>query len=146
VDDPEGLNEWKNSSTTTSTTPPGTTTVTETEEITARDKLKFSVEMGKRFHDTVFRLGYIESSFGFGVDRYGSNDRMRFSFDAWELDRDANPRLRLAAAYRFWNVFHIDAGVEDFINKDRDPSYIVGFRISFVDDDLKYILSKAPIP
>lgn len=144
VDDPEGLGTWKN--TTTTITDTSGTTVTQKEEITYEDKLKFSIEMGKRFHDTVFRLGYIESSFGFGLDRYHFNDRLRFSFDAWELDREQNPRMRLAMIYRFLNVFHLDVGMDDFVNSDRDPNFLVGVGLSFVDEDLKYLLSKAPIP
>jgi len=42
--------------------------------------------------------------------------------------------------------FHIDLGAEDLINNERDPSMFIGLGLSFVDDDLKYILAKSPIP
>ena len=146
VDDPEGLREWENRTTVITTDPPGTTTTTVTDEITYSDQLKFSVQLGRRFHDTVFRLGYIESSFGFGMDRFWSEDNLRLSVDAYEMDRDENPRVRVAAAFRFWDFFHLDVGAEDIMNRDRDTLWLVGFGLSFVDDDLKYLLARSPIP
>ncbi|UCG39242.1 MAG: hypothetical protein JSV00_03135, partial [bacterium] len=146
VDDPEGVRQEENSTVVTTVTPPGTTTTTVTDEVTYKDNLKFSIELGRRFHDTVFRLGYIESSFGLGIDRFWADDDLRLSLDAWELDREENPRLRLAASWTFWDFFHLDVGAEDIINENRDPLYLVGFGLSFVDEDLKYILSRSPIP
>lgn len=146
VDDPEGYRDWESSTTITTTTPPGTTTITSTEKVTYEDRLKFSVQLGRRFHDTVFRLGYIESTWGFGIDRFWSDDDLRFSLDAYELDRDENARVRMAASLRFWEYFHLDIGAEDIINENRDPLWVVGFGLSFIDEDLKYLLSRAPIP
>lgn len=146
VDDPEGSRHWTDT-TTTVTSPPGSPPViTITEKIESEDKLKFSLELGRRFYDTVFRLGYIESSFGFGVDQFWSDDDLRLSLDVWDMDRDVNPQVRLASSFRFMEFFHIDFGAEDLINDDRDPSIFVGLGLSFVDEDLKYILAKAPIP
>ena len=146
IDDPEGSREWTNTTTVTTTTPPGTTTTTDTEEVKIESKLKFSLELGRRFHDTVFRLGYIESSFGFGVDQFWSDDDLRLSLDVWDMDRDVNPQVRLASSFRFMEFFHLDFGAEDLVNDDRDPSIFVGLGLSFVDDDLKYILANSPIP
>lgn len=145
VDDPEGLRDWTNT-TVIEETPPAPPTTTITEEVRYRDRLKFSVELGRRFHDTVFRLGYIESAFGFGIDRYFDNDDIRLTVDAWELDREENARLRLAATVRFWDLFHLDLGAEDIINKNRDPMVMIGFGLSFIDEDLKYLLAKSPVP
>jgi phospholipid/cholesterol/gamma-HCH transport system substrate-binding protein len=119
VDDPEGLGEWKNTTTVTTVTPPGTTTTTDTEEVSYSDSMKFSVELGRRFHDNVFRLGLIESSFGFGFDRYFSNDDFRLTMDVWDMDRDTNPQVRFASSYTILGFFHLDLGAEDLINKDR---------------------------
>ncbi|MDF1536282.1 MAG: MlaD family protein [bacterium] len=145
VDDPEGLRDWTNT-TVTEVIPPAPPTTTITDEIRYQDRLKFSIELGRRIHDTVFRLGYIESAFGFGVDRYFAGDDMRLSLDAWELDRDENARVRVAASFRFWDLFHLDVGAEDIINENRDPMFMVGFGLSFIDEDLKYLLAKSPIP
>ena len=146
VDDPEGLRDWTDTTTVTTTTPPGTTTTTTTEEVRTRDRLKFSVELGRRFHDTTFRLGYIESSFGLGFDHFWANDDLRFSVDLWDMDRETNPQVRLTSSLRFLEFFHLDVGAEDVANNERDPSLFIGFGLSFIDDDLKYILSKAPLP
>ena len=145
VDDPEGLRDWTNT-TVIEETPPGAPTTTITEEVRYRDRIKFSAELGRRFHDTVFRLGYIESAFGFGIDRYYDDDDIRLTLDAWELDREENARIRLAASIRFWDLFHLNLGAEDIINEDRDPMYMIGFGLSFIDEDLKYLLARSPIP
>jgi len=146
VDDPEGMREWENRTTVVTTTPPGSTTTTVTDEVTYKDQLKFSVQLGRRFHDTVFRLGYIESSFGFGVDQFWSNDDLRFSMEAFEMDRDENPVIRMTAVFRFWDFFHLDIGAEDIANSERDTLWFAGFGLSFVDEDLKYLLARSPIP
>jgi hypothetical protein len=52
----------------------------------------------------------------------------------------------VAAAFRFWDFFHLDVGAEDIVNKDRDALWLVGFGLSFVDEDLKYLLARSPIP
>ena len=146
IDDPEGRKTWSETMTTTTITPPGSTVTTFQEEVKFEDKLKFSLELGRRYYDTAFRLGYIESSFGFGIDQYITNDDIRFSFDMWDMDRRTNPQVRFAASFRIMDFFHIDLGAEDIINNDRDPSLFIGFGLSFVDEDLKYILAKTPIP
>ncbi|UCF30291.1 MAG: MCE family protein [bacterium] len=146
VDDSEGERTWTNTSTVTTTFPGPTTTITETEQLRTKDDLKFSLELGKRYYDTVFRIGYIESSFGLGLDRYNLDDDLVFSFDAFDLDRDENPRLTLTMSYRFWNFFHIDLGVDDIIHQSQDPNLLIGFGISFVDDDLKYLLAGSGLP
>ncbi len=146
VDDPEGARHWKDTTTVTTTTPPGTTIITDTEEVEYSDKLKFSLELGRRFYDTVFRLGYIESAFGFGIDRFWSDDDLRLSLDVWDMDREVNPQVRLASSFRFMEYFHLDFGAEDLVNDERDPSLFIGFGLAFVDDDLKYLLAKSPVP
>ena len=146
IDDPEGARTWTDT-TTAVTSPPGSPPViTVTEETQYESKLKFSLELGRRFYDTVFRLGYIESSFGFGVDRFWSDDDLRLSLDVWDMDRDVNPQVRLASSFSFLEFFHVDFGAEDLVNDDRDPSLFIGLGLSFVDDDLKYLLAKSPIP
>jgi phospholipid/cholesterol/gamma-HCH transport system substrate-binding protein len=146
VDDPEGRGTWTDTTQTITTTPPGTVETIVTEEVEYEDKLKFSLELGRRFYDTVFRLGYIESSFGVGIDHFWSEDDLKLTLDVFDMDRDVNPNVRLASSFRFMEFFHLDIGAEDIINEDRDPSYFIGFGLTFVDDDLKYILAKTPIP
>ncbi len=144
VDDPEGLREFETRTTTVTTG--GTTTTTTTQEEVFRDKFKFSVELGKRYYDTIFRIGYIESSFGAGVDRYQMNENLKMSFDIWDLDRTQNPRLRLALSYKFLKFFHLDFGLDDIVHSDRNPNLLLGMGLRFVDDDLKYVISSIGIP
>jgi hypothetical protein len=66
--------------------------------------------------------------------------------DVWDMDRDVNPQVRLASTYMIMDFFHLDLGAEDFFNDERDPSVFIGFGLSFVDEDLKYLLASSPIP
>ncbi len=144
IDDPEGLREVE---TRTVTETVGTvTTVTQTKEVVFRDEFKFSLELGKRYFDTIFRIGYIESSFGFGIDRLQLDENLKLSFDAWDIDREENPRLRFKMSYRFLKFFHVDLGMEDFVHRDRNPNILIGGGLKFVDDDLKYVISGLGIP
>jgi phospholipid/cholesterol/gamma-HCH transport system substrate-binding protein len=146
VDDPEGRRDWTNTTVTTTPPPPGLPTTTITEEVRYQNDLKFSVELGRRFHDTVFRLGLIESAFGFGFDRYFASDDLRLTMDVWDMGRDVNPQVRFASSLTILDFFHLDLGAEDLFNKDRNPSVFIGFGLSFVDEDLKYLLANSPIP
>ncbi|MFV1956784.1 MAG: hypothetical protein ACC669_03315, partial [bacterium] len=142
---PEGRREFE-TRTVTTTVGGGVPTVTQIEEIVFRDEFKFSLELGKRYFNTIFRLGYIESSFGFGIDRLQLDDDLKFSFDAWDIDREENPRLRLKISYRFLKFFHLDFGIEDFVHKDRNPNILIGGGLKFVDEDLKYVISGLGFP
>ncbi|GBE14460.1 MAG TPA: MCE family protein [Proteobacteria bacterium] len=144
VDDSEGKRTWRNITTTTTTG--GTTTISQTKEVKNEDILKLSVEFGRRYTDTALRIGYIESSFGVGVDQFAMNDNLRFTLDAFDFSRDENPHLTAYLAYKFMNYFHVDLGVDDIINNVRDPGILVGLGLTFRDDDIKYILGNAGIP
>ena len=81
-----------------------------------------------------------------GVDRYQMNEDLKLSLDAWDLDRTQNPRLRLILSYKFLKFFHLDFGLDDFVNSERNPNVLLGMGLSFVDDDLKYVISSIGIP
>ena len=117
-----------------------------TEETWERGQLKFNAQIAKRYYDFVVRGGLIESGGGFGLDYYMLDDDLQFTFEAFTGEVDRNPHLRVAAYYTFLKFFYISLGYDDFIS-DRDrESPFVGIGIKFNDDDLKYLLSSAPIP
>ncbi len=120
-----------------------TTTVEET-----RDKggIKFNAQIAKRYHDFVFRGGLIESSGGFGIDYLMLDDSLKATFEAFSGDVDSNMHLRFAVSYDFWKYFYMTAGYDDFTSDQDRESGFFGLGLRFNDEDLKYLLTSAPIP
>ncbi len=145
VDDPAGVTTDTDTLTTIQVgDDPAETTYTE--EVVHRDRLKFSIGIAKRYYDLVLRGGIIESSGGLGVDYYMLDDRFRLSFEAFDFNNDDNPHLKATARMRFMKHLFVTGGYDDFIKNDKDGVYFVGAGFTFVDDDLKYILSSVPTP
>lgn len=140
VDDPRGKRKTK----TTDTTTGGVTTTTK--EVETRDEVKFSAQIAKRFYDVTVRGGLIESTGGFGADYHLLNDRLKLTFEAFDFDKDRNPRLKASATYYFGKYFFITGGYDDFISRIGHESLFLGAGFHFDDEDIKYLLTSAPIP
>ncbi len=137
VDDPRGNVTTE----TTKRTVDGKETLIQ-EEITD-DKLKFSLEIAKRFQDFTLRGGLIESSGGVGADYEFFDDKLKLSLDAWDLG-ETTPHLKFTSAFYFYERMFVSAGADDFINKDYD-SFFAGVGFMFSDQDLKYLLGSTAI-
>lgn len=111
-----------------------------------RDKILFNAQIGKRFRDVVLRGGIMESTGGVGVDYFALNDKLKFTFEAFDFDPDRNAHLKAYAEYRLMKHVFLSAGWDDFISNESNSSPFVGFAIRFEDDDLKYLLTSTPIP
>ncbi|MEW6261587.1 MAG: MlaD family protein [Thermodesulfobacteriota bacterium] len=123
----------------------GTSTATR-EETWTRGELKFNAQIAKRYYDLVVRGGLIESGGGLGLDYYLFNDRLKLTVEAFTGDTGRNAHLRAFASYTFWKYFYVALGYDDIISdQDRDSPF-VGIGLQFNDDDLKYLLTSAPIP
>ncbi len=137
VDDPRGKISLTSRLTTENGTPK---TVTELE--TAR-KMKLSALFGKRLPSVGLRIGLMENAFGIGTDLYSKNDRLRFSFDAWDFSSDdplsKEPHLKISAQYDILRHIHFAAGYDQMLNSELDTLF-VGAGLRFEDDDLKYLL------
>ncbi|MBI5894177.1 MAG: MCE family protein [Deltaproteobacteria bacterium] len=140
VDDPQGRRKTK----TTETTTGGTTTIKK--EIETEDSIKFSAQIAKRFHDVTVRGGLIESTGGFGADYHLLNDKLKFTFEAFDFDKKRNPRLKAAATYSIGKYFFVTGGYDDFISRVGNESLFIGAGFHFEDEDIKYLLTSAPIP
>lgn len=121
----------------------GTTTRTEEWD---RDKLLFNAEIGKRYKDIVLRGGLLESTGGVGVDYYAFDDKVRFTFEAFDFDTDRDPHLKVYVDYMLFKHLYLTAGWDDFISDEGNESPFVGLSIKFEDEDLKYLLTSTPIP
>lgn len=134
VDDPDGFQRDTDTITTTN----GITTTTHEDKTS--DRLKFNVQIAKRYYDLTVRGGIVESTGGVGADYHLFKDRVKLSLDAWDFNREPTPRLKASASYDFFKHLFLVGGGDDLANNDR-RSVFVGGGIKFEDDDLKYLLT-----
>ncbi|MCB2226014.1 MAG: MCE family protein [Desulfarculaceae bacterium] len=143
VDDPRGKRAETDSYKTVDQDGHVTTTHSNTVNYN-RDDLTFNAQFGKRFWDLVLRAGIFSSTGGIGADYYLWDDKIRLTAEAFEWRMDTAPRVRFSANYDFWNYFYMSAGVDDIFSKSGDTSFFLGGGIYFSDDDLRFLLTKAP--
>ncbi len=144
VDDPKGRTEttitkteWEGSG--------GSGWRKEHEEETKENRLKFNAQLAKRWHDLVLRGGLIESSGGLGLDYYLWEDRVKLYTEAFDFDDEDPPHLKAGGSLYFLRNFYVTAGMDDFVSDTGDESFFAGAGIYFTDDDLKYLMSSAPV-
>jgi phospholipid/cholesterol/gamma-HCH transport system substrate-binding protein len=93
-------------------------------------------------------MGLIESEGGVAADYYLFDDRVRFSLDAWNFNSkepgNENMHLKAGVEYRLGDVFFVNAGYDNFRNRDRAHAF-AGIGIRFDDEDLKYLLGSVPL-
>lgn len=119
-----------------------------TEKVTTIDKdsIKWNLMFGKRFYDLTARAGLIMSSGGFGLDYHFMRDDLVLTFEAYDFRQDENPHLKVAVDWHFWEYFYITAGWDDFVSSRDNETFFLGGGVTFSDDDLKFLLTKAPSP
>jgi phospholipid/cholesterol/gamma-HCH transport system substrate-binding protein len=77
-------------------------------------KFTYSAEGGMRWDFLAARAGIIESTFGAGVDLVGLNDRLVFSVEGFDFQRDIGPHLRFTTQISLIRYLHLVAGLDDF--------------------------------
>ncbi len=144
VSDPSGLETTTDTRITQS--PGGTRTIHE--EKTEKDKLKFNAQIAKRYYDLVLRGGIIESTGGVGIDYYLLDDRLKLGIEAFDFSSDSDEKTHLKgyADFSFFKYLYLTAGFDDFISDQGESSFFIGAGLTFRDDDIKYLLTSAPIP
>ncbi len=147
VDDPVGRNRHTLTETKT-TTNPGAADEDVTEEIEEKDvttsELLFTAQIGKRWHNFLFRGGIIESHGGAGVEFFMWEDHINLAFEVFDFDVTNNPHLKTWINISFLDHFFITGGVDDFINKFDDPRYFVGGGLYFTDRDISILATQVP--
>jgi phospholipid/cholesterol/gamma-HCH transport system substrate-binding protein len=144
VDDPRGFRE--KTQITTDSSERGL--VHESTVKTSLDKLRFSLQFGKRFGFFTGRVGIKESTGGIGADLHFLDDRLALSVDLFDARSNEYPRLQgrgLLSVYKR-NLFLV-AGVDDVINQKPTIAgsgafFDVYFGLQLVvrDDDMKSML------
>jgi len=120
--------------------------VTSIEESWDRGDIRFNAQIAKRYYDFVVRGGLIESSGGFGLDYYMLDDAFKVTFEASQGEVDHNAHLRFGVSYDFWKFFYVTVGYDDIISDVGRDSGFFGIGLRFYDEDLKYLLTSAPVP
>lgn len=121
------------------------TVIREIEDKYHRSKISFSAQLAKRWDNLVLRGGLFESTGGVGLDYYLWDDRLQLVFEAFDFDPDDNPHLKAGAKLYFLRNFYASIGMDDFARGDR-RSFYAGLGFFFTDEELKYLLTGAPIP
>jgi len=78
------------------------------------DRYTYSAEGGMRWNAVAARAGIIESTFGAGVDLITLDDRLTFSLEGYDFERDIGPRFRFMTQFSLVRFLHLVAGVDDF--------------------------------
>ncbi len=124
----------------------GTVTEEKEEEETEKE-IEFTAQFARRFQNTAFRLGLTENTFGFGVDQFFNNDRLKVSADIWDFGNDEeyakNPHLKVGLDYNIYKGIFLSTGVDNILNSRHRGIYFGG-GVTFEDEDFKYLLGTMP--
>jgi phospholipid/cholesterol/gamma-HCH transport system substrate-binding protein len=83
----------------------------------------YSAQAGMRFGAMAARAGIIESEFGAGVDFLALGDRLMFSLESFDFERDGGPHLRLTSQFALLRFVHLVLGIDDFGSDSRREVY-----------------------
>jgi phospholipid/cholesterol/gamma-HCH transport system substrate-binding protein len=143
VDDPRGYRQAE--VTVTDSSERGTTWE---RKITTSEKLRFSLQFGKRWGPLALRFGIKESTGGVGADLHLFDDRLTLSTDVFDARSNERPRLQTRAGIAIYkrNLFLV-AGADDLLNYQPSPGpggaffdWFFGLNLVFRDEDLKSLL------
>jgi phospholipid/cholesterol/gamma-HCH transport system substrate-binding protein len=111
------------------------------------DAIAISAELGWRFRDLVLRGGLIESRGGVGADYMLLHDRLRFSAEAFDFNRQGySAHAKVYGRFYFSPSVYVTAGYDDFLNRNQKAdSVFFGGGIRWTDDDIKLLLSSIPV-
>jgi phospholipid/cholesterol/gamma-HCH transport system substrate-binding protein len=113
----------------------------------SKGKTYISAQFGKRFDDTMVRGGVIESTGGIGVDYFAAKDKLKMSAEVYDFSAQNDVRgdkahAKVSARYRLLKHVDLIAGYDNFLNK-KAATVFGGVGVTFVDDDLKYVVGGA---
>lgn len=115
--------------------------------LTIEDEARWNAQVGFRLRDDlVVRAGLFESEGGVGISKtFRVVERpLRLSLSAYDFDRDIDesPHLRFEGRYFLNDNIFLSAGWDDPMFSDRS-SVLVGGGVTWLDEDVKYLLGLA---
>lgn len=126
-------------------TDPNLPPVVREDRVITTDDFKFSALIAKRWGFFTGKFGLIESTGGIAGELHFFNDDLELRADIFDFDDDVNPRLRVAAAYTFFQYLYIIAGADDVLN-DETRDVFLGASLRFNDEDLKALFATGSLP
>lgn len=94
------------------------------------DKFVYSSQFGLRWGGIAPRVGIMESKVGVGVDYYAFGNRLRFSLDVFDLNRQPRPHFRFWTRFAASKYFNFLVGVDNFTLSPRREVYF-GLELGF---------------
>jgi phospholipid/cholesterol/gamma-HCH transport system substrate-binding protein len=135
----------------------GQPTTTTHEVIKKEKRLRFNLQIAKRWYFATLRAGLFETTGGFATDLHFWGDRIKLTGEAFDFDTN-NTAIRRTAHVKayvsvlFYNHIYAMAGVDDPTRTDpetgkvdKDKNYFFGGGVTFTDDDLKAIFGTAAL-
>lgn len=113
-----------------------------TERKIFRNEIKFTVLFAKNFWDLTLKGGLIESRGGFGIDYHFFRRKARFTVEAFDFEKT---NLRSSLAYNLYRGIYVTGGINDALNESQQRSGYFGLGLLLTNDDLKLLLTKAPL-
>jgi phospholipid/cholesterol/gamma-HCH transport system substrate-binding protein len=95
-----------------------------------QEKFTYSAQGGVRWGMFAPRAGILESRFGIGLDLYAFEDRVIFSLEGFDFNRNPRPRFRAWTSFAATKYFHILVGWDDFTLSENREFYL-GMRFGF---------------
>jgi phospholipid/cholesterol/gamma-HCH transport system substrate-binding protein len=95
-----------------------------------QDRFTYSAQGGLRWGAFAPRAGILESEFGVGLDLYTLNDRLVFTLEGFDFNREPRPRFRAWTSFLATRYIHFLLGWDDFTLSEKRELYI-GLRFGF---------------
>ena len=86
------------------------------QNVTIRDKARFTFQFAKRIDWLTLRYGLKEPTGGIGADTLWFDNKLKLSVDVFDATFDQLPRLKVAAAYELFGFLYILGGVDEALN------------------------------
>ena len=104
------------------------------------DDYLIGLQIGKRFYNTQFRIGFFENSFGLGIDQFlGIKDQWQFTSEISDFSRNEGVFFSLDSIYRY-KALRLRLGAYDIFNEKPDRKSIgIGFGLEFNEDNLRVL-------
>ena len=94
------------------------------------DKFVYSSQFGLRWGGFAPRVGIMESKVGLGIDCYAFGNRLKFSLDVFDFNRQPRPHFRFWTRFVASKYFNFLVGVENFTLAPRREVYF-GLELGF---------------
>jgi phospholipid/cholesterol/gamma-HCH transport system substrate-binding protein len=123
---------------------------TEVKEKRSEDELTFTLQYAQRFFKHYdLRFGLFENYIGAAVDYFPfENEKLELTVAAYDFKSnsdDDETHLFGRVQYNFNKYLFLNGGYDNPLNED-ERSYFVGGGFQFLDDDLKMLIGKFPMP